>query len=121
VAVEAGESGQAFHRLARGKLPLPLALQLHLARIGRVGKAAEKRAVMRCADGNDMVHTIVALVSIQPCAHGQSAHAVRDQHRRLAGGCGDALHGIVDDIRVVVDRAEHRLEVDRHKRDTELA
>ena len=77
--------------------------------------------MVRRADGDDAVHARIAAAVAQPGANRQPAHAVRHQQRRLPGGCGQTLHRGFDQRRVVVDAAEHRLQVQRDAGHTALA
>ncbi len=81
---------------------------------------------MRRADGDQargLVGAVAALVGgarAQPRARDQSAHAVRDDHRRQPGGGLDAAHGALDLRDVVVQAREQRLQAHRDERAIEL-
>jgi len=112
VPPEAGEAPIALRRLRGGQLQQPGALPAHLLRVGREAEASQPGAVVRRAHGHHAMHTLIGVVVAQPGAHGQPAHAVRHQQRRPAGGLCHALHGRFDQRRIVIDRTEHRFQID---------
>ena len=97
--------------LARGQRGQPARLQPHLARVARQREAREPGAVMRAGDRHDVVHARgVGLLGV-PAPHRQAAHAVRHDDGRQPRGALQPLHRLLDELGVLVDRAEHRLEV----------
>jgi len=116
VTIEAREALVALRGLARGKRGQPARVQPHLARVVRQRQPRQPRAVMRRADGDDMGHALGIGLFRVPAAHGEPAHAVRDDHRRAAGAALERRDALLDEADVFVDRVECRLEVQRHER-----
>ena len=77
--------------------------------------------MVRRADRDGVVETCIGTLRVEPGTQRQPAHAVPDNDRRQPGCRLDAPHCFVDGRRVGVDRAEHRLQAQRHERHAEPA
>jgi len=85
VAVETGESTEAFGRLGRQQADMPRMLQPHLLRIRGVTEASQEGAAMRTANGDESMRFKAGVRAGLPCPHRQATHAVGNHDRCQTG------------------------------------
>ncbi len=119
VAEDAGKAVGDRDRFRSEQFSQPSAGACHLTCVGAESQTCQRGATMRRTQGNHVVHPVGRSRSSmsQPGANNQSTHAVCHHNRRHSRTFPQGNNGGLELSGIVVDIAEHRLEIDADKGD----